>query len=303
MLSQGPAEASNPRTGNMRGEQEMYALILETAHNDERIRAVILNGSRANPNAPRDMFQDFDIVYLVTEVASFVENPKWLERFGEMMILQTPDAMCGAPRRDQFAYLMQFVDGNRIDLTLYPIAKLDAFGADSLSVLLLDKDGIVAPFPPSSERDYFPKPPSAQEYADCCNEFWWVSTYVAKGLWRREITYAKYMLDEIMRAELFKMLTWQIGMETRFSKNAGKFGNYFQNYLDAQEWEMLRQTYADAKYENNWRALFAMCTLFRQTARAVAAQFSFEYPHGDDERVTAHLQRVRASIDNEAQHD
>src|SRR5687767_507179 len=36
---------------NMRGEKEMLELILDTASRDERIRAVILNGSRANPNA------------------------------------------------------------------------------------------------------------------------------------------------------------------------------------------------------------------------------------------------------------
>lgn len=37
----------------MRSEQ-MMELILETARCDERIRAVILNGSRANPDAPTD---------------------------------------------------------------------------------------------------------------------------------------------------------------------------------------------------------------------------------------------------------
>ena len=52
----------------MRTEEEMYALILNVAKNDPRIRGVILNGSRANPNAPKDSFQDFDIVYLVKEL-------------------------------------------------------------------------------------------------------------------------------------------------------------------------------------------------------------------------------------------
>jgi hypothetical protein len=51
----------------MRSEQEMLDLIVDTAKCDKRIRAAIMNGSRANPNAPRDIFQDFDIVYLVTE--------------------------------------------------------------------------------------------------------------------------------------------------------------------------------------------------------------------------------------------
>ena len=48
----------------MRSEQEMYDLIVRTAGNDDRVRAVIMNGSRANPNAPRDIFQDYDIVYV-----------------------------------------------------------------------------------------------------------------------------------------------------------------------------------------------------------------------------------------------
>ena len=38
----------------MRSEREMYDLILGFARADERVRGVILNGSRANPNAPRD---------------------------------------------------------------------------------------------------------------------------------------------------------------------------------------------------------------------------------------------------------
>src|SRR5512140_1551248 len=101
----------------MRSESEMLDLILETARQDERIRAVILNGSRANPHAPRDIFQDFDIVYLVTGVAPFRNNLPWLERFGELMILQLPDEMQDPPPPDNgsAAYLMQFMDGNRID--------------------------------------------------------------------------------------------------------------------------------------------------------------------------------------------
>jgi aminoglycoside 6-adenylyltransferase len=64
---------------------------------------------------------------------------------------------------------MQFADGNRIDLTLYPVAKLADLGKDSLSVLLLDKDGIIQPLAPASDNDYLPKPPTAKAYADCCN--------------------------------------------------------------------------------------------------------------------------------------
>lgn len=41
----------------MRTEKEMYDLIINTAKEDERIRAVYMNGSRTNVNAPKDIFQ------------------------------------------------------------------------------------------------------------------------------------------------------------------------------------------------------------------------------------------------------
>ena len=108
----------------MRSEREMFELIVDTAKKDERIRAVVMNGSRANPNAPRDPFQDFDIVYVVTDVAPFRYNYEWLKRFGEIMIMQMPEDMQDPPpsRDGSFVYLMQFTDGNRIDLGIYPLA-------------------------------------------------------------------------------------------------------------------------------------------------------------------------------------
>ena len=114
----------------MRSEREMLELIVDTARADERIRVVILNGSRANPDAPSDPFQDYDIVYVVTDVAPFIHNYEWLKRFGEIMILQMPEGMGDPPPRDDggFSYLMQFTDGNRIDLGIYPVARLDELG-------------------------------------------------------------------------------------------------------------------------------------------------------------------------------
>jgi aminoglycoside 6-adenylyltransferase len=278
----------------MRSEQEMMDLILATAQQDERIRAVIMNGSRVNPHTQRDIFQDFDIVYLVTDVASFTADHTWIDCFGERMILQLPDAMQGPPPTNgAFGYLMQFADGNRIDLTLFPIANLAQLESDSLSLLLLDKDGRLPPFPPPSDRDYLPKPPTAKGFADCCNEFWWVAPYVAKGLWRGELVYAKTMLDQPIRGELIKMLTWYVGVQTNFARNLGYAGKRLQRYLEPTLWTMLEQTYADASYERTWDALFVMGDLFRITAQHVAEHFRFAYPQGDDERVSAHLRHVR----------
>jgi len=284
----------------MRSEQEMLDLILDTARQDERIRAVIMNGSRANPSAPRDPFQDFDIVYLVSDMTPYQKNLEWIKRFGELMILQMPEDMHDPPPSNNggFSYLMQFTDGNRIDLGIYPISDPGECLEDSLVQVLLDKDGIINPLPPASEAGYLPQPPTARAFADCCNEFWWVCPYAGKGLWRRQILYARHMMDEYVREELMKMLNWYIGIKTGFSLNPGKNGKYFQRYLENEVWEMLLTTYTDADYENTWDALFMMGDLFRAVAMSVANHFDYVYPHNDDRNVTAHLLHVRTLPEN-----
>ena len=280
----------------MRSEPEMLDLIISTARADPRVRAVILNGSRVNPHAPKDFFQDYDVIYLVTEKESFLADPGWIRLFGELMILQLPDEMSDpSPEgKDSYAYLMQFADGNRIDLTLLPVDKLDKLEPDSLTLTLLDKDGILPKFDPPNDSGYLPKLPTAKQFFDCTNEFWWVSPYAAKGLWRREIPYAKHVLDEYVRGQLDRMLVWYVGIRFNFQKSPGKEGKYLEQCLEPELWQLLLETYSDADYDHTWDALFTMADLFRRIAIPVAGHFGFTYPYDDDERVTAHLRYVRS---------
>ncbi len=280
----------------MRTEQEMFNLILNFAKNDENIRAVVLNGSRANPNAPKDVFQDFDIACLVNDMAPYFKNKNIPAQFGEIMILQEPEDM-GDPPADNdghYTYLIQFKDGNRIDLSFDPPELFKPVIEDSLTVVLLDKDGILGHVPPSSDKDYLPKPPTDKQFRDCCNEFWWVSPYVAKGLWRGELTYAKTMMDAVIRDEqLIKMLVWYFGVKTDFKKSPGKLGKYIQADVEPEIWAELESIYCDADYENIWKSLFAMGSLFRKLAQSVATHFGFQYPQQDDDNVTEYLTKIK----------
>ncbi|WP_248930625.1 aminoglycoside 6-adenylyltransferase [Paenibacillus hamazuiensis] len=280
----------------MRSEQEMMDLILDYARNDERVRAVGMNGSRTNPNVPKDMFQDYDIVFIVTDMNSFIADKNWVDCFGSRIIMQTPEDMdLFPPESDgRFSYLMLFSDGNRIDLTLCPIAKKENWnGGDKLSIVLMDKDQILPNLPAPTDQDYWVKRPSSAFFADCCNEFWWVSTYVAKGLWRQEITYAMDHLNMVVRPMLIKMLEWKVGIDTNFSLSTGKNGKYLEKHLPKQTWLALLSTYPEGTYEGVWNALFVAMDLFRSTAKEVAELLNFEYPLDDDRKVTAYLIQVQ----------
>jgi len=100
-------------------------------------------------------------------------------------------------------------------------------------------------------------------------------------------------MDEYVREQLMKMLSWYVGMKIGFKVSTGKGGKYLEKYVEPELWQLLLKTYAGGSYEQSWQALFAMCELFRITAKKVAEHFGYEYPQGDDERVSAHLRHVK----------
>ncbi len=277
----------------MRTEQEMYGLILGYAKKDERIKAVILNGSRANPNVPKDKYQDYDIIYVVKELERFKSDYNWLDFLGERLIMQMPEAMRYPSGEGYFNWQMLFTDGNRIDLTLIPIEKIGLIGDESLTQVLLDKDGIIPPFPPSDERDYLIKKPDKLFYDSCCNNFFWCMQNVAKGIARDELPYAMLMYHNVVRAELHDMITWYIGTQNNFNITAGKMGKYFKKYLPPNFYKMYAKTYSNGDYINLWQAIYGACDLFRILAKAVADYFAYAYNQNDDDGIMKYLNMVK----------
>lgn len=79
----------------MRTEKEMFHIVINTARSDDRVLAAYLKGSRANPNVPRDIYQDFDIMYVVTETESFRADLSWMDPFGKVILKQEQDDVFG----------------------------------------------------------------------------------------------------------------------------------------------------------------------------------------------------------------
>ncbi|KGP90676.1 aminoglycoside adenylyltransferase [Pontibacillus chungwhensis BH030062] len=280
----------------MRSYDEMMDLILGRARQDENIRIVELNGSRANSRAEEDRFQDYDIIYYVEDLHPYLEDHSWIDVFGSRLIMQMPDLNDGLPEDGEwkrFAYLMQFEDGNRIDLTLVSLKHLqESLHARDYRKILLDKDDRIKESVDTVEDPFLIQKPTARDYERCVNEFWWVSTYVAKALWREELTLAKYIMEEPVRDMLIRMLSWEVGIRTDFTVSAGKGGKDLGKYLDPKEWKQLVATYPDGEYERIWQSLFTMCDLFEEVSEHVAYVFGFERSD-EGERVRPYLHQVR----------
>jgi aminoglycoside 6-adenylyltransferase len=277
----------------------MYDLILGIAQKDERIRAVYMNGSRTNPNAPKDIFQDYDIVYVVTETASFIKDEEWINTFGDLLMIQEPDKNVqlvdvGTNFDRSYGYLMLFTDGNRIDLHIETReAMIERYTKDKLTIPLLDKDNVLPNIPVSTDMDYWVKRPTEPIFMSCCNDFWWCLQNVGKGIWRDELPYAKQMFEYVIRVRLDEMVSWWVGIKHDFQVSTGKMGKYFKKYLPELYWEMYKETYSDSNYKNFWNSIFVTCELFRTLATEVAEHLLFTYPFEDDKNMTEFLKHVR----------
>lgn len=280
----------------MRNERKMYDLILNIAREDDRILAVYMNGSRANPNVPKDIFQDYDVVYVVKETKSFIADKKWIRKFGEILYMQYPDDSPFYPnaREDCYGWLMQFADGNRIDLHVQTeeFMKRVIFD-DRLCKVLLDKAGILPEIPETTDEDFWVKKPTEQEYLAVCNEFWWCTNNIAKGLWREEFPYVQDMTNEIVRPQLQEMLSWKIGIQTDFSVSVGKSAKYMYRWLKKEEWEEYLSTWFACDINQAWEAVLRMCRLFEKTAKFVGEQLGFVYNETEGANAYGYLEQVR----------
>lgn len=265
----------------LRSEKEMMQLILAKAADSENIRIVELNGSRVTGSSQSDPFQDYDIVYYVEDMDSFLEDHSWIDYFGTRIMMQMPDQMPLFPSdpRESFSYLMLFTDGNRIDLTLTPVQLAKkCLERNELRKILLDKDGIGNSAAMITEDPYRIIEPVEKEFHDCSNEFWWVSIYVAKALWREELPLAKAMMDGSVRNMLMAMMDWHVGVQTNFTVSTGKYGRSIEKYVDKEVWQKLLLTYPDSSYPNIWKALFHMCDLFEELSQDIGQKLNFKQP-------------------------
>lgn len=279
----------------MRSEEEIYQLILDVAQKEDRILAVYLEGSRANRNAPRDIFQDYDIAYVVKETKSFIEEKNWIECFGPILYMQRPDDHPFYPSqpKEHYGYLMQFKDGVRIDLTLRTLRNArQEISENQMIKILLDKGPYLDKKTPTSDVDFWVKKPTEPEFLACCNEFWWCTNNVAKALYRQRMLAAFDVTDLILRMELRRLLAWKAGVVMDFKVNIGKSDIYLADVLP-KDHKRLLDTYFSNDLDRAWESVLILCQHFRETALWLAQKLSFDYHDEEGQAALAYLERVR----------
>ena len=271
----------------MRTEKEMFHIIINTAKSDERILAAYLKGSRANPNVPRDIYQDYDIMYVVTETESFRRDLSWIDTFGKVILKQEQNDDFGYGERfglrscydNTYSWLLLFEDGNRIDIGVETVETMqNGTNRNKLFLPLLDKAGYLPKLPPPTDEEFYVKRPSAAKFRGCCNEFFWSLCDVVKGILRDELPLAMSVYYMQTHQMLEIMLEWYIGSETSYSVSCGKMNKYFKRYLSEDVYQLYLQTFPDSNYEHFKQSIENSCKLFHETGMMTAENLGLIYP-------------------------
>ena len=287
----------------MRSDREIMDLILRRAQSDPRILAAYLKGSRTNPNVPKDIYRDFDLMYVVTETESFRSDPSWLEDFGQILLMQEQDDAFGYGERfgiqgnyqEGYSWLLLFADGSRIDVGVETRQAMER-GAwrNKLFLPLVDKAGCLPRLPPPSDEDFHVKQPDQRQFRGCCKEFFWCLCDVEKGIARDELPFAMTTYHTLVRPMLEQMLCWHIGVNTEFSLSCGKLNKYFKRLLSEEDYRAFVRTYPDGDYLRFRRAIDDARALFHRTACSVGTALGFPYPQEDEDGCARYLDWIRS---------
>ena len=252
-----------------RSEAQMFDLIIQTAKS-LKVQAVAMSGSRTDTKAPKDEFQDYDVVYVVDDLDNLTSDLAWLDQFGNRLIEQYN--VLGHRR----LYLMLFEDGNRIDLTLCPKVHIKEWVESEADFTVLeDPKGLFVPYSPSPQR-YWTSPASQIDFEKACNEFWWVSAYVVKGIHRKQVIYATDHLYGICQQEFLKVLAWQVASD-RGTVDIGKNYKYLFQYLPTEKEKEFSNLLDFSSVEKITQSLFSTMNLFHREAQILAQKMGFDY--------------------------
>ncbi|XEO94728.1 aminoglycoside 6-adenylyltransferase [Latilactobacillus sakei] len=268
----------------MRSEKEIMDLLQTFFNQNDDLLVFFMNGSKINVNVPDDKFKDFDVAFFTNDSSKYIGNSEFIKKFfGEILLMTEPfnpfnlELFKDESDGTRYSYLIQFVDGNRIDMSFYELDYLEEYlKLDGLTKLICDKTNRIKEEMIPSDADYLLRYPSNEVIKECIKEFWWQFLNTLKSIARKNYLLAQTYLD-YTREQLIQMLTWQVALDNGFDKNYGKEFTNITNFLSPKNLDLLQQTFNTSDFENMINSLKIMKSLEVKIEKILSDRMSFDY--------------------------
>lgn len=289
-----------PARMKMRTENAIVQEIVEYAHTDDNIRAVI----RTNLLPVREYLYSYQFYFIVNDIAPYEDDTVFARCFGERILLYRGDKNYPDMFQNTKAHLMVYHDG--ITLVIDAMDRetfLRKYNGEDVHdnvwigdtyQKILDKDGLLPEIERLEEtQTIFAGVPTEEEFAGICNEFWWVLKTFAEYTLRKELPASMFYLNVAVRDLLNRMLRWYIYLNDGKPVDLGILDSSFEKFLDEKVFLLYKKTYPDADYEHIWQAYDAVTELWNHAGRVIAEKQGFCYPEDDEKNMLEFVQKLR----------
>ncbi|MEI3791492.1 MULTISPECIES: AadS family aminoglycoside 6-adenylyltransferase [unclassified Chryseobacterium] len=282
--------------------QEKLEQIIIWAENNPDIHVVLLTSSLVNPYAPVDDLSDLDVELVFENMKEYEADKKWIYLFGEpiSMVEENETYFDGKHAMKMVLY----ADHVKVDFKLYQRSEfLKEVQKEQLPEdwdvgykVLVDKDNLTKNLKSPTYQSVMIQKPTEQRFQQLMNDFWWDTTYVAKCLKRGDLFYAKFMSEDVIRADyLVPLIEWYIASFHDWKNiTTNKHGRLFRKYLSAELWERVEATFSGSNINDNWHALYAAADLVHELGTALAQKLDFEYPQKHEHDIRKYLAEVKS---------
>ena len=265
--------------------ENLLGRFVDWVREQEKVRSVILIGSRARQDHPADVASDMDLVIFSTDPQHYLSSIDWLEQIDRYCLTFLEPTANGRfmERRVLFA------GGYDIDFVFLPEQAIRQEIQTGLSPeitlalsrgarVLLDRDGLAEELLAALPKLSLSQPPSSDEYLNLVHDFWYHAVWTAKKLSRGELWTAKSCCDNYMKWRLLRMIEWSTQANHGWQADTWHDGRFLERWADPQVVEGLQTSFSNYDLEDVWRALAETMDLFHDLALETAQSLGVPYP-------------------------
>jgi aminoglycoside 6-adenylyltransferase len=277
---------------DQRSRQQWLEQFLEWATAQPDQRGVLLVGSGSRSDHPADEWSDFDLLLVAADPRPYLDAAGWLARFGNPLFSIVERTAAGEPwvRRAFYEvgldvdFIVLSPDSVRQNFPGNPVI-LEILGRGRR--VLLDKDGLFSALPGEAASQPALPAPTAEEFSEVVQDFWFHAAWMAKKLRRGELWVAVTCNNAYMKRLLLRMIEWHAQAVRGPACDVWFDGRFIEGWAAPEVVGALPGVLAHYEAADVWRALQASMDLFQRIARQTAAHWRLAYPESQVEKVMA----------------
>jgi aminoglycoside 6-adenylyltransferase len=263
------------------------------AISDARIDAAVAFGSTERSDRPADAWSDLDLLFVVDDVASWVDDLAWVDAIGSSWLRFVHEAPIPGIQVVQVLFAGGYdadlipVDRARLAVLADPEVAAEVFGHGMR--VLSDRhgalDGLATADDVAETTGSTVRPPTREEYDQTVATFLYQTVWAMKRLRRGERWRAHDDVDDYMRDRLLRMIEWHA--LTRGRDGVFPEARRLEHWVPGDVATELPATFARYADGSIAEALVRGQGLFRRLAREVATHRGFDYPEVADAAIEA----------------